>query len=547
MPFYNKRLRVLMIILALVLVSACSVPKPVATPEAAKDTPTEAATPQPVDEPAKPTKPAEPVASGAVSALEDVKSASVQIEAQGSFVDPEVGLQMNTAGRGSGFIIDPSGIVVTNNHVATGAAFLKVWVGGESRPRNAKVLGVSECSDLAVIDIDGEGFSFLEWHSGDIKPGLEIYAAGFPLGDPEYTLTRGIVSKERADGESDWASVDYVIEHDARINPGNSGGPLVTRDGKLVGVNYAGNNAGQSFAIGRDEAQRVIEQLRQGTDVTSIGVNGQAVSDGQGLTGIWVASVKSGSPADRAGIKGGDIITHMEGLALATDGTMSDYCDILRSRNASDVMSVTILRYASEEVLEGQLNGRVLEQSFSFARQFEENVQQSGGGGGGSTSYSRYTGVTDDTNAIYMEVPAEWRQVRGEVFRGDDGSVLGASIVAAPDLDEFDQWYDVPGVLFIASRQLAANFNEESLLDLLSIDNACSSYEGRYDYEDALYVGKYDLYTGCGTDNGAVIQVAAVPSSRAFIMLVSIQAVTEADLEAADRIFDTFQVTGTLP
>ncbi|MEI2690512.1 MAG: serine protease [Anaerolineae bacterium] len=72
--------------------------------------------------------------------------------------------------------------------------------------------------------------------------GLDVYAAGFPLGDPEFTLTRGIVSKARADGETDWASVDSVLEHDASINPGNSGGPLITGDGKVIGVNYAGNN-----------------------------------------------------------------------------------------------------------------------------------------------------------------------------------------------------------------------------------------------------------------------------------------------------------------
>ena len=343
-----------------------------------------------------------------------------------------------------------------------------------------------------MIDIDGEGYPYLGWYQREIKTGLEVYAAGFPLGDPEYTLTRGIVSKERASGESDWASVDYVIEHDARINPGNSGGPLVTQDGQVVGVNYAGNQAGQSFAIDRREAQQVIEQLRQGNDVTSIGVNGQAVSDGGSLSGVWVASVKSGSPADRTGIKAGDIIIHMEGLSLATDGTMADYCDILRSRHSTDVISVTVLRFDSDEMLEGQINGRELEQSFSFAQQFEENVQPSepdngGNVGGGTTTYSQYQGVTDDTGAIYMEVPTEWREVRGDLFTDNEGNVLGASITAAPDLDEFDQWYDVPGVLFIASRQLVAGFDEDDLLDLLMIDDVCSSYEGRYDYEDPLY------------------------------------------------------------
>jgi hypothetical protein len=92
------------------------------------------------------------------------------------------------AGRGSGFIIDEAGVAVTNNHVVTGAAFLQVWVGGESEARNARVLGVSECSDLAVIDIEGEGYPYLESFDGPVSTGTTVFAAGFPLGDPEFTL-----------------------------------------------------------------------------------------------------------------------------------------------------------------------------------------------------------------------------------------------------------------------------------------------------------------------------------------------------------------------
>ena len=166
-----------------------------------------------------------------------------------------------------------------------------------------------------------------------------------------------------------------MIEHDATINPGNSGGPLVNGSGQLVGINYAGSNeVNQYFAIARDEARAVIEQLRAGQDVTSIGINGQAVSDGQSIYGIWVSSVKSGSPADKAGILSGDIITTLEGLVLATDGTMADYCDILRTHNPTDTMNVEVLRYNTQAVLAGQLNGRELAQVFSFAQQLEDTA-----------------------------------------------------------------------------------------------------------------------------------------------------------------------------
>jgi S1-C subfamily serine protease len=325
-------------------------------------------TPVPPTEAVVAPSPTPEPASSAVNSLQDVKSAVIQIESQGTFIDPEFGLVLNGAGRGSGFIIDPSGIAVTNNHVVTGSALLKVWVGGDSEPHNARVLGVSECSDLAVIDIDGDGYPYLDWFSGPIDVGMDIYVAGFPLGDPEFTLTKGVISKAKANGETSWASVDSVIEYDASSNPGNSGGPVIDPNGQVLGVHYAGNaTTRQAYGISRDIAAGVIDTLKTGKDVDTIGVNGQAVGTEDGsLTGVWVSSVKSGSPADRAGIQSGDIITMMENLVLATDGTMSDYCDILRSHQPTDTLSVEVLRWANGEVLDGQLNGRALEVSTTF-------------------------------------------------------------------------------------------------------------------------------------------------------------------------------------
>ncbi|HSO26504.1 MAG TPA: S1C family serine protease [Anaerolineales bacterium] len=303
-------------------------------------------------------------AGAAVSTLQDVRDAVIQIEAQGTFVDPEAGLLLNAAGRGSGFIIDPSGIAVTNNHVVTGSALLKVFVAGNPEPLNARVLGVSECSDLAVIDIEGDGFAYLDWFDGDIAVGTDMYVAGFPLGDPEYTLNKGIISKARADGETSWSSVESVIEYDATTNPGNSGGPVITADGKVLGVHYASlASARQAFGISRDIAKDVIDILRTGENVDTIGVNGEAVILGEEnpITGIWVSSTASGSPADRAGVEPGDIILELENLILATDGSMAEYCDVLRSHEPTDTLSLRVLRPATLEVLEGQLNGRELE------------------------------------------------------------------------------------------------------------------------------------------------------------------------------------------
>jgi len=332
------------------------------------------ATSEPVDEPvqepstqeeATPTDQQESQVDAlpmAVSNLQNAKGAVIQIEAQGTFVDAEWG-QYTGAGRGSGFIIDPSGIAVTNNHVVTGAALLKVWIGGDtSKTYNARVLGVSECSDLAVIDIDGDGFPYLDWYDSPIHVGLEVYTAGFPLGEPEYTLTKGIISKESANGETNWASIDSVLMHDATINPGNSGGPLIDSNGKVVGVNYAAyKEADQYFAISKEVAIPLVKTLQGGKNVDSVGVNGTAVvSDNGTLSGIWVASIASGSAADKAGISGGDLITTMEGFPIAADGTMSDYCDIIRTHSEGDTIGVEVLRYTTLEYLTGQFNGSPL-------------------------------------------------------------------------------------------------------------------------------------------------------------------------------------------
>jgi serine protease Do len=480
-----------------------------------------------------------------VSDLEGVQRATVQIEAQGSFVDPQMGAVYNAAGRGSGFIIDPSGIAITNNHVVTGAGLLRVWIAGESQPRNARVLGVSECWDLAVIDIEGDGYPYMEWYQGDINPGLEVYAAGFPLGDPEYTLTKGIVSKARAGGESFWASVDAVIEHDARIRGGNSGGPLVNTSGQVVGINYAGNDQfDQNFAIRSHDAISVIERMRAGQDYESIGINGQAVMSEDGsLSGIWVASIKSGSPADKAGLQGGDIITRMEGLVLATDGTMSDYCDVLRSRSADDTLSIEVLRFASQEYLSGQLNGRVLETSFSFASELGDQVA------GSSGDYSEYITVQDDYGAIQVSIPAAWYEVDGSPWETDDG-IIGASITAAADLYNFTYTYDEPGVFFGVSDDVATLAGYIELLDayrdLFSQD---CRYEGREKYEDSAFEGSYDVYSGCAGSSNTLVVMSARPQVYKTSMLVSmfVNIMTDADIAALDEILRTFDVIGVLP
>ena len=120
----------------------------------------------------------------------------------------------------------------------------------------------------------------------------------------------------------------------------------------MVGVNYAGSNdTGQFFAIDTSAARPLVAQLREGS-VESVGVNGQAVRDDTGLSGIWVAGVASGTPAADVGLQGADIITKVEGLAVGVDGTMADYCDILRSHSDDAPLSLQVMRYDTGEILD---------------------------------------------------------------------------------------------------------------------------------------------------------------------------------------------------
>ncbi|NQY55773.1 MAG: serine protease [Ilumatobacteraceae bacterium] len=480
-----------------------------------------------------------PASGGAATSLEDARGAIVQIVATGTFEDPAEGTQSNVPGSGSGFIIDPSGIAVTNNHVVTGAATLEVFVEGADDSVNARVLGVSECSDLAVIELDGDDYPYLEFNDEPLSAGQEIFALGYPLGDPEYTVLDGVVSKEDAGGESSWASVDAVIEHSADTLPGNSGGPIVDPDGAVVAVNYAGNDSGQSFAIGLDVANEVIAELQGGNNVDSIGINGEAFTDGVN-SGIFVYSVDSGSPADQAGIQPGDLITTLEGLIMGIDGVMTDYCDVLRSNNPDDTLNIELIRPAEGQAYSGQINGRALEPITSFAADLGNEVAEADQGGEPTSGYTEYTFITDDSGSIEVSVPVEWVDVRGAPW-DFEGTQVGPAVRAAPDVDAWLSGWDTPGVFAAASSSLGVDVDGMLALNDFSLD--CDGVE-RFPYDDGVYTGAFDFWTGCGEENSGFIVVGAQPDDASFTMLVQIVVVSEADLVAADEIFNTVLVTG---
>ena len=472
-----------------------------------------------------------------IASFDQVQPAVIQIRATGTIRDPEVGMT-TMGGSGSGFIISPDGLAVTNNHVVTGAATLEVFVGGDdSKSYNASVLGVSECNDLALIQIkNAADLPALEWQADDPSVGQEIYAAGFPLGDPEFTLTRGIVAKAQADGDTPWASIDYTLEHDANIQPGNSGGPLVGADGRVVGVNYASNsatNTSQFFAIDSALAQDVVEQLKNG-DYESLGINGSAVVDEEaGIAGVWVSGVAPGSPVDKAGVLPGDIVTSLNGLPLATDGTMKDYCDVLRTSGTDKPIQIEVLRYDTQEVLRGELNTDApIEQVFSFAEEVGDVNTST------ATGYSGYQTLVDDTGAITVDVPNEWTDVDTAPFTMDDGT-QAPFISASPDLASFNSSWSTPGLLYAA---LAPQPDIASTIALLAPqEGECTTDNGVSDYDDSVFTGQYQYWSGCGGTAEYVVLVAN-PADASYTAVIAVQILSDADWEALDQAFATFNV-----
>ena len=540
-PF--SRLMRLIVISIMIFLTACS-PAALKTAEPLKPTVVQGvqveATKEPTQIPTIAVTNTPETPKGLVTSLDDVKKATIQIEAEGTFEDPQVGLVVNGAGRGSGFIVDPSGIAVTNNHVVTGSALLKVWVGGnKDKIYNARVLGASECSDLAVIKIDGSDFPYLQWHEGAPKVGLEVYTAGFPLGDPEYTMTKGIVSKATTDGKTSWASVESVLEHDARINPGNSGGPLVDKDGKVVAINYASNQNNQYFAIARAGADGVLNQLKGGMDVNSIGVNGQAVvSDDKTLSGVWVSSVKSGSAADKSGVKSGDIITQMEGLVLGTDGTMADYCQILRSHKSNDTLSLNVLRWATGEILEGQLNGRELKVTATL-----NNSGQS------SSSQSGTSTIADDSKVITMEVPSSW-EYDGSAW--SNSWTIGSSsydftaqtLTASTNVKAYGEGWDTEGIFIATSKDWGNIGGYANLLEgVASFYNECKP-NGSQKYNDGVFEGMLQAYSRCGPNrnNAMVMAVRPVKNPQAYLVLIELKYTNDQELNDLDTILGTANI-----
>ena len=260
-------------------------------------------------------------------------------------------------GVGSGFILSTDGFVMTNAHVVEGADEVLVTLT-DKREFKAKIIGYDKRSDVALVKIDASGLPAVKL--GDVnrlKVGEWVMAIGSPFG-LENTVTAGIVSAKQRD------TGDYLsfIQTDVAINPGNSGGPLINMRGEVVGINSqiysrSGGFMGISFAIPIDEATRVSDQLRASGRVSRgrIGVQIETVSkevaESVGLgkaQGAFVRGVETGSPAEKAGVEAGDIITKFDGKTIDKS---SDLPRLVGNTKPGSKSSLTVFRRGATKEL----------------------------------------------------------------------------------------------------------------------------------------------------------------------------------------------------
>jgi S1-C subfamily serine protease len=283
-----------------------------------------------------------------VNVVEAVGPAVVRVETMADMA------RRRRGGTGSGVIISPDGLVLTNSHVAPGASSMRL-VLSDSRIVEARLVGEDPHSDLALLrSANGGALPFARLgDSKALKRGQLVVAIGNPLGF-ESTVTAGVISAlGRSLRSSTGRLIDDVIQTDAALNPGNSGGPLVSSRGEVIGINTAmiAGAQGICFAVASNTASYVVSEIIRHGRVRRayIGIAAQTIplprrlGAAFGLTqtqGVAISDITQGSPAERSGLKPGDIIIALE----KTTVTGSD--DVLRMLSADRIgvtTSITVI------------------------------------------------------------------------------------------------------------------------------------------------------------------------------------------------------------
>ena len=286
-----------------------------------------------------------------------VRSSSAEpVAAVAAALAPSVVQIETNQGLGSGFIYDNAGHILTAAHVVSGAGSTVTVLLADGTSRTGSVVGLDQSTDVAVVKVDLSGTKAkpASLATGvSLQVGQTAVAIGSPFG-LDQTVTSGIVSAVDRAMQTTNGAID-MVQTDAPINPGNSGGPLADLQGRVIGINdqiesASGSSSGVGFAIPITTGKAVADKIVAGQPVTFAFLGVQTQDSGQGVVGngALIVGVESGSPAAKAGVQQGDVVTKIGSTTIADSTTLSAR---VRESSPGDVITLTVERNGSTKVL----------------------------------------------------------------------------------------------------------------------------------------------------------------------------------------------------
>ncbi len=351
-------------------------------------------------------------------------------------------------GMGSGVIVSSDGYILTNNHVVKGVDKVKVRLI-DKRTLDAKVIGTDPKTDIALIKIDAKNLPVAKLGDSDkLQVGEMVLAIGSPLNpNLDHTVTSGIVS---AKGRANMGLADYedFIQTDAAINPGNSGGALINMDGEVVGINSAiatqsGGFQGIGFAVPINLAKNIMEQLKKYGKVTR-GYLGVYIQDltptmAQAMNlkvseGAIIADVEKGGPAEKAGIKAGDVVVEFNGRKI-TGSAHLRY--LVASTPPNTKVTLKIIRDGNEKEITVKLGTLKQEEIAKTTKAKLKNLLNFNVVGVNSQTAKKYGIDTNAKGVIVVDLKPYSSAARAGLANGD--LIIAMNGKSIKDLDSFNE------------------------------------------------------------------------------------------------------------
>lgn len=311
--------------------------------------------------------------SAVIEVVDKTSAAVVSIVAKTVSFDPDRGAVTDQQGIGTGFIIESDGLIVTNNHVVCSEGVDYAVVTKDNKTFDVKKIDLDPANDIALLRIAGKDLPFLALGNSDpdvLKAGQKVIAIGNALGQFQNSVTVGVLSglgrgitaeSTGCSNQQGRETLQNVMQTDAALNPGNSGGPLLDLSGNVVGVNFAvsGNGENLGFVIPINRVKDIIAQYKKDGRIIKpyLGVVYQTIDSAIATVqkvpqGAFVRRVVTGSPADKAGIEAGDIITDIAGQKL---GESNDLVSVLNTLKAGQKIEIKVYRDSKNETLTATL------------------------------------------------------------------------------------------------------------------------------------------------------------------------------------------------